>query len=64
MGRDPRELPLIIESLRFWQGMNEAVGGETGFRTCGIMYLCETEQTKPAAPPGWSTRVRTSSTRA
>ncbi|HEY6433241.1 MAG TPA: FAD-binding oxidoreductase [Acetobacteraceae bacterium] len=44
MGRDPRELPLIIESLRFWQGMNEAVGGETGFRTCGIMYLCETEK--------------------
>ena len=44
MGRDPRELPLIIESLRFWQGMNEAVGGETGFRTCGILYLCETEK--------------------
>ena len=22
MGRDPREIPLIIESLRLWQGMN------------------------------------------
>jgi glycine/D-amino acid oxidase-like deaminating enzyme len=44
MGRDPRELPLIIESLRLWQGMNEAVGAETGFRTAGIMYLCETEK--------------------
>src|SRR5579872_1894790 len=40
--RDPRELPLIIESLRLWQGMNRAVEGETGFRTCGIMYLSET----------------------
>jgi glycine/D-amino acid oxidase-like deaminating enzyme len=43
MGRDPRELPLIIESLRLWQGMNKAIGAETGFRTVGIMYLCETD---------------------
>ena len=42
MGRDPREIPLIIESLRLWQGMNEMVEAETGFRTCGIMYLAET----------------------
>jgi glycine/D-amino acid oxidase-like deaminating enzyme len=39
MARDPREIPLIIESLRLWQGMNERVEAETGFRTCGIMYL-------------------------
>ena len=32
MGRDPRELPLIIESLRLWQGMNQRVEAETGFR--------------------------------
>src|SRR5258708_27576036 len=42
MVRDPRELPLIIESLRLWQGMNQMVEGETGFRPCGIMYLAET----------------------
>jgi glycine/D-amino acid oxidase-like deaminating enzyme len=42
MGRDPRELPLIIESLRLWQGMNERVTAETGFRQPGIMYLAET----------------------
>jgi glycine/D-amino acid oxidase-like deaminating enzyme len=42
MGRDPRELPLIIESLRLWQGMNELVEAETGFRQSGIMYLAET----------------------
>ncbi len=41
MGRDPRELPLIIESLRLWQGMNELVEAETGFRQAGIMYLAE-----------------------
>ena len=43
MGRDPRELPLIIESLRLWQGMNEMVEAETGFRQSGIMYLAETQ---------------------
>ncbi|MCW3473595.1 NAD(P)/FAD-dependent oxidoreductase [Limobrevibacterium gyesilva] len=43
-GRDPRELPLIIESLRLWQGMNATTGAETGFRTTGILYLCETDK--------------------
>src|SRR5580704_13055236 len=43
MARDPRELPLIIESLRLWQGMNELVEAETGFRQAGIMYLAETQ---------------------
>ncbi|MGC2201757.1 MAG: FAD-binding oxidoreductase [Stellaceae bacterium] len=43
MGRDPRELPLIIESLRLWQGMNELVQAETGFRQAGIMYLAENQ---------------------
>jgi glycine/D-amino acid oxidase-like deaminating enzyme len=43
MGRDPREIPLILRSLELWRGMNERVCGETGFRQCGIIYLCETE---------------------
>ena len=43
MGRDPREIPLAIEALRLWRGMNERVGAETGFRQCGIAYLCQTE---------------------
>src|SRR5690242_8289840 len=44
MARDPREIPLIIESLRLWQQMNQTVEAETGFRTCGIMYLGETAE--------------------
>src|SRR5260370_18458990 len=44
MGRDPRELRLIIESMRLWQGMNAMVGAETGFRQPGIAYLCETAE--------------------
>ena len=43
MGRDSREIPLVLESLKLWRGMNERVGAETGFRQCGIVYLAETE---------------------
>src|SRR5438270_1910479 len=57
MARDPRELPLIIESLRLWQGMNERVGAETGFRTCGIMYLAEKEADL-GAYEGWLEHAR------
>jgi len=44
MGRDPREIPLIIESLRFWQDMNTMVEGETGYRTSGITYLAADQE--------------------
>ena len=43
MGRDPREIPLILEAMKLWRGMNERVGAETGFRQCGIAYVAETE---------------------
>src|SRR5262245_55354651 len=43
-GRDPREIPLIIESLRLWRGMNETVGAETGFRQAGVLYLSHDEK--------------------
>lgn len=43
MGRDPRELPLIIESLRIWDGLNQRLGAETGFCKSGILYTCEDE---------------------
>ncbi|WGF88030.1 NAD(P)/FAD-dependent oxidoreductase [Marinivivus vitaminiproducens] len=44
MGRDPAEIPLSIESLRLWEGMNERTGAETGFRRAGIAYVCTTEK--------------------
>ena len=43
MGRDSREIPLVLESLKLWRVMNERVGAETGFRQSGIVYLLETE---------------------
>src|SRR5690242_11305357 len=42
MGRDPREIPLSIEAMRLWHEMNALTGMETGFRQCGIIYLCKT----------------------
>src|SRR5438477_304335 len=42
MGRDPREIPLAIEALRLWPEMNALTEAETGFRPCGIVYLCKT----------------------
>src|SRR3954465_3976908 len=44
MARDPREIPLIIESLRLWERMNETVEAETGFRTTGILFAAETNE--------------------
>jgi glycine/D-amino acid oxidase-like deaminating enzyme len=38
-GRDIRELPLIVEALRQWRGMNALTGAETGFRECGVLYV-------------------------
>jgi len=43
MGRDPRELPLIQVSMKLWREMRQRTGAETGFRECGISYLCETQ---------------------
>ena len=44
MGRDEREIPLGMESLRIWRGLDRLVEAETGFTQCGIAYLCETDR--------------------
>ena len=44
MGRDLSEVPLAVESLRLWEGMNARTNAETGFRQTGIVYLCDTEK--------------------
>jgi glycine/D-amino acid oxidase-like deaminating enzyme len=44
MGRDPRELPLIVEAMRIWDGIEDLVGEDVGFRRTGILYLCDNDQ--------------------
>lgn len=40
--RDPREVPLMAEALRMWEGLSERVGRDIGYRRAGIMFLAET----------------------
>ena len=42
-GRDPRELPAIIESLRIWQGLEQELEADLGWHQGGTLYLAETE---------------------
>src|ERR1700693_5980017 len=39
MGRDSSEIPLAMESLRLWRGMNRRTNRATGFPHAGIMDL-------------------------
>jgi len=57
MGRDEREIPLGLESLRLWRRMNEMTGAETGFRECGIAYLCENDR-EIADYEAWQEKAR------
>jgi len=47
-GRDPRELPLIVEALRIWRTIDRTIEGDTGFRQAGIVYLAEDDKAAAA----------------
>ncbi len=51
-GRDPRELPLIVESLRIWRTIDRTIEGDTGFRQAGVVYVAEDEK-EAAAQERW-----------
>ena len=57
MGRDLAEVPLAVESLRLWEGMNARTNAETGFRQTGIVYLCETSK-EAAKHEAWLAQAR------
>lgn len=42
-GRDFGELPVMMESLRLWQGLAAELGPELGFQQEGVLYLARTE---------------------
>ncbi|RWX81041.1 FAD-binding oxidoreductase [Neorhizobium lilium] len=42
--RDPREVPLMAESLRIWADLNRRTGRETGFKRAGIVFTCATDE--------------------
>lgn len=42
-GRDPAELPIMMESMRLWERLDAATNGATGFRRAGVCYLASSE---------------------
>lgn len=42
--RDPREVPLMAEGMRIWQGMDERIGRSTGYTRAGIVFTCRDEK--------------------
>ncbi|WP_416356216.1 NAD(P)/FAD-dependent oxidoreductase [Aureimonas phyllosphaerae] len=56
-GRDEREVPLIVESLRLWRGMAETVGADVGFRQHGTLFVAETAE-EEASFEAWARMAR------
>ncbi len=42
-GRDPGELPLMVESLAIWKDLAARMGDALGFRQTGVLYLAKTD---------------------
>ena len=43
-GRDPGELPIMVESLSIWKRLAAEFGDSLGFRQTGVMYLAKTQR--------------------
>ncbi len=42
-GRDPAELPIMMESIRIWDALGPETGEDLGFRREGCLYLAKNE---------------------
>lgn len=42
-GRDPDELPIMVEANRLWQQLSRETNVDIGLQQCGVTYLAETE---------------------
>jgi len=43
-GRDEREIPMMLESLKIWRNFNSELNGETGFEQGGCIYTAYNER--------------------
>jgi glycine/D-amino acid oxidase-like deaminating enzyme len=65
LGRDLRELPLMLEAMDIWGQSEKLLGADAGFRRNGVVYLCGNEREfakhsdwlKSAEPLGAKARV-------
>lgn len=44
MGRDPREIPLMMRSMDIWGDLAGVIGADPGFRVQGITYFCDEDK--------------------
>ena len=56
-GRDPAELPIMVESLGLWKSLAQAFGDALGFRQTGVMYLARSAA-EMAGFDAWMTHAR------
>ncbi len=56
-GRDPAEIPAIVESLRLWRGLAAEIGEDVGFVQAGTLYLADTGE-QAAAYEAWLEHAR------
>jgi glycine/D-amino acid oxidase-like deaminating enzyme len=42
--RDPREVPLMAESLRIWADLDHRIQRDTGYRRSGIVFTCADDE--------------------
>jgi glycine/D-amino acid oxidase-like deaminating enzyme len=42
--RDPREMPMIMESLRIWRDLESLIGEDVGFEEAGCLFLARTQK--------------------
>lgn len=43
-GRDTREIPMMLESLRIWEGLRDEIGEDVGFIRSGSFYTANSAQ--------------------
>ena len=55
-GRDPRDIPLNLESRRLWTGLDAAIGANTGYHPAGLLYVAS-DAADMAAYEDWLARA-------
>lgn len=56
-GRDPKELPLILNSMRLWRGMDADIEAQTGFVQAGVIYVAK-DEAQMAKFQAWADQAR------
>ena len=56
-GRDPAELPIMIEARTIWQGLQAECGEDLGLRQTGVLYLAR-DEAELARFEGWLVHAR------